>query len=382
MKKIFIIAGEESGDNLGSKLIEELKNLSPEFFFEGIGGTKMANSGLFTIFPMQEINLMGFAEIIPHIPNLIKRINQTVDKIIADKPDFLITIDSPGFNFRVVKKLRSLNYTGKIIHYVAPSVWAYKEHRAKICAELFNHMVCLFPWEPSYFEKYGLNSTFIGHPLFEDLSIISEQEKASILKDLNIKSSEKIIPILPGSRRSEIARLLPIFCDAANKIYNINSNVKFILMPTEGLRDEVAKFSHLIPNCKIVSSKELKQKLLQISSVAIVKSGTISLEVAALGCPHVVCYKINPISYIIIKKLLKIKFANLINYSAGRQVIKELLQEDCNANNISNEIIKIISNPLISEGITNDIKLELAEMGIENDVKPSKLLADLIFNKL
>ncbi len=382
MKKIFIIAGEESGDNIGAKLIRNLKAKNAELEFIGVGGMKMAYEGLQAIFPMQEINLMGFLEIVPHMPKLIKRINETVDRIIEENPDVLVTIDSPGFNYRVVKKLKQCNFDLKKIHYVAPSVWAYKPERAKKTAKLFDHLICILPWEAPYFEREGLKTTFVGHPVFEDITYLNESEKEELRKAHNYDRTDKVIAILPGSRRGELKRLLPVFIQAAEKIYAQNANTKFILMPTESLRSEVSKFAHRIPNGIVVSDTENKRRLLQICDAAIVKSGTVALEVAALKCPYVTCYKINPLTHWMIRKMLNIDYANLVNIAAGKEVIRELLQEDCNAENIAKEILKLVNSPAVAQGQLEDAAYELNEMGWDAEVRSSALAADVILKYL
>jgi lipid-A-disaccharide synthase len=379
-KKIFIIAGEESGDNLGYKLIKNLKAINADINFIGIGGNKMAYEGLHIIFPMQEINLMGFSEILPHIPRLLKRINQTVDLIIAEKPDILITIDSPGFNYRVAKKLKERNFQKPMLHYVAPSVWAYKPERAKKTAQLFDHLISIIPWENKYFESENLPTTFIGHPVFEDLNFLDEQQKNELKNKYSFFAQDKIIAILPGSRKGEVDRLLPIFIDAALEIYKAEPNAKFILMPTENLRNYVSEKAKKLPNCLIICDTENKRNLLQICSAAIVKSGTVALEVAALKCPHIICYKVSDISHWLIRRMLNISFANLINISANKEIIHELIQEDCNSNNISKEILKLIGSGNLGAGQIADAAYELAEMGLGEEMAPSKKAAELVYS--
>ena len=379
-KKIFIIAGEESGDNIGAKLIKNLKAKNNDLEFIGVGGQKMASEGLHTIFLMNEISLMGFMEIVPHLPNLIKRINETVNRIILEEPDVLITIDSPGFNYRVVKQLKKKNFNVKKVHYVAPSVWAYKPERAMKTAKLFDHLICILPWEPPYFEKEGLATSFVGHPVFEDLNFLSADEKAKLRKERSYDKSDKVIAILPGSRKGEVKRLLPVFTEAANKIYAQNANAKFILMPTESLRLDVVEYVHNIPNCTIVSGTEIKRSLLQICDAAIVKSGTVALEVAALKCPYVTCYKINPITHWMIRKMLNIDYANLVNISAKKEIVRELIQDDCTSDEIAKEILKIINSDAVAKGQIEEAGYELAAMGLGSAEKPSEKAANVILN--
>ena len=380
-KKIFLIAGEESGDNLGSKLMRSLKaKYKGNVEFIGVGGNKMAYEGLHTIFPMQEINMMGFVEIVPHIPNIMKRMNETIERIKQEWPDIIITIDSPGFNFRIAKKLKEQGVDIPRMHYVAPSVWAYKPERAKKCAKLFDHLLCLLPWEPKFFEPEGLKTTFIGHPVFEDLVMLDETEKSKLKAEYEFKHNDKIVAILPGSRPGEIKRMLHIFIDAANKVHEQNPNTKFILMPTENLRQQIAKVSHLIPNCIVVSEQEEKRRLLQICDAAMVKSGTVALEVAALRCPHVICYKVNPISHFIIDRMLVTDYVNLVNISANKEIIREFIQNDVTAENLARETLLLLNSEVVAAGQLEDSKYELQEMGMGMAEKPSDKAADVIYN--
>ncbi|MDX1949976.1 MAG: lipid-A-disaccharide synthase [Rickettsiales bacterium] len=385
MPKIFIIAGEKSGDNLGAKLISALKAKQNDIEIFGIGGEEMEKTGLKSLFPMKEINLMGFAEIIPHLPNLINRINFTTKKILEEQPEIVITIDSPGFNYRIAKNLRKANFKGKLIHYVAPSVWAYKEKRAKKTAKLFDTLLCILPWEPPYFEKYNLKTYFIGHSLFENLNILSDSEKQNFREKLfaknNIKNDEKLISVFVGSRLGEVKKHLPIIKKAQELIsQKIDCKFAFLTIPhlQNYLESEIGKSDKII-----ISSENIeKQKIIQISDFAIVKSGTISLEVAALNCPQIIYYKVNKLSHFLIMRMIKIKFANLINISANEEIIPELIQNNCTAENISEKVLEFLENKNLSISQLEKAKIELKKLGSESNQNPSELAADIILTAL
>ena len=216
MAKIYIIAGEPSGDAIGAKIINHIKALSSHVSFYGIGGQEMQKTGLTSLFPMGNISLFGFLEILPHLFNVIKLINLTVKDILDCKPNIVVTIDSPGFCFRVAKKLKKLNFNTKLIHIVAPTVWAYKPKRAIKFALVYDHLLSILPFEPPLFEKYNLKTTYIGHPVFEQN--FDDVDVDLFKKKHNIPNSEKIICVTPGSRKSEIIRLLPIFLSALEKV--------------------------------------------------------------------------------------------------------------------------------------------------------------------
>lgn len=370
MPKIFIIAGEKSGDNLGGKLIASIKELRSDIKFFGIGSEEMEKQGLNSLFPMSEINLFGFAEIIPHLPNLLNRISQTVEEIEKIEPDIIITIDSPGFNYRVVRKLREKNINAKFVHYVAPSVWAYKEKRAEKTANLFDMLLCLLPWEPPYFEKHGLKTVFIGHPVFEELHIIPEEEKNELRKKYN----GRIISILPGSRLGEVDRFLPTIKESIKKLKE-KFDFTPIFLGTPALAGLLEKNLSDIDNKIIITDPIEKQKVLQISDAAISKSGTYTLEVSALKCPQVIFYKVNPISYFLIDRMLKTEFVNLANFSASRFIIPELIQKDFTADNIVKHISELLENKDAAQKQLSGTEAELVKLGYNSGVSSSNKAA-------
>ncbi len=370
MPKIFIIAGEKSGDNLGGKLAKSIKKLDSNIELYGIGSEEMEKQGISSLFPMSEINLFGFAEIVPHLPNLLNRINQTVDEIIRINPDVVITIDSPGFNYRVVKKLRERNCRAKLVHYVAPSVWVYKENRALKTAKLFDMLLCLLPWEPPYFEKHGLKTAFIGHPVFEDLDFISDGEKQNLREKYLKGQNKKIISILPGSRLGELNRLLPIIKTSVQKLKE-RFDILPIFLGVPYLKELLEKNLSDIEDKIIITDVAEKQKILQISDAGIVKSGTVSVEVSALKCPQVTFYKVNPISHAIIKMMIKTKYVNLVNVSAGREIIPEFVQYKVTPDNIVNNVIPLLENKDFAQKQIYDSETELRKMGYLSGISSS-----------
>ena len=317
MKNIFIIAGEASGDWLGSKLIRQLRQQSPDLNISGIGGPKMEAEGLTSLFPMKEISLMGFAEILPHAFNLMKRLKQTEEEIIRQKPDIVITIDSPGFNFRIAEKIQSLRPQTKLVHYVAPTVWAYKPERAAKVDRLFDKLLCILPFEPEYFK----NAEFIGHPVIEDG--LDKGDAAGFKQRHNL---DDFICLMPGSRKGEVKKLLPIFLEAAAKLGK---------QPVVIVADNV----EIKANVKTIHNRE-KLDCFAASSCGIIKSGTSGLEYAFAGRPYVVAYMANPITIWIIRRMAKIKFVNLVNILFGREIVPELIQEKCTSAQIAEALGK------------------------------------------
>ena len=221
MAKIYIIAGEISGDFIGAKIIQNLKQLHSNIELLGIGGPQMIETGLKTLFSISEINMMGFFEILPHIFRLKKRIIQTAQNITSHSPDLLITIDSPGFTYRVAKLAKTLNPKLKMVHIVAPSVWAYKPERAAKYAQIYDHLLALLPFEPPYFEQVGLSCTYIGHPIIQQHFY---PDKKSLREEFTIEATTKVISVTPGSRIGEISRHMPVFRKALDIISTNNKS--------------------------------------------------------------------------------------------------------------------------------------------------------------
>lgn len=376
--KIYIIAGEASGDIYGASLIESIKKHSQkqvEFF--GIGGENMQRAGINSLFPMHEISIMGFFEILPHIPNVLNRIDETVAEIKRIKPDVVVTIDSPGFCCRVAKKLQGEGI--KLVHYVAPTVWAYKPGRAKKFANLFNHLFVILPFEPTYFEKEGLDCTYIGHPIVET-KIPSE---TYFRKNNKISVESNLITIMPGSRSTEIKKILPIFIDAAKIIKNKNSDVVFAIATIENLKGQINSLLNKENfEAVIVSDKKEKLELLKESNAAIVKSGTGSFEVMLCNCPMIIAYKVSYLSYIIIKNLIKIRFANLINIISDKEIIPEFIQNNCTAEKISSEINRIIQKKEVGEEQIAGTKDILKKLGLGKKNTPSDKAANALLKML
>lgn len=329
-KKIYIIAGEASGDQIGAHLMTALKERHASYIFYGIGGNQMKDAELKPLFPIDELSIMGLAEIIPHIRRIFKRIRQTVSHIIEVQPDVLITIDSSGFTHRVIKRVKKQVKKRKLpyipaVHYAAPPVWAWRPWRAKSVAKFLDHLLCLYPFEPPYFTKHGLKATFVGHPITEK----------NITCHQNNDVKEKNILLLPGSRTSEIELLLPIFLDVAQKIYN-DQKCQFLLPTLPHLQKKIESIiPHSLP-VQVTSNVVKKEAFFQIANSAIAASGTVSLELAQYNIPHVIAYKASAITAFLLKRLIKIPFVALPNILANRYIVPELLQENCDSQNIYN----------------------------------------------
>jgi lipid-A-disaccharide synthase len=369
-KKYFIIAGEASGDLLGAKLIHSLKKLNSQIEFKGIGGKHMASEGLNSLFSMHELSIMGFVEILPHIPNILSRIRQTVDYIQKWQPDVVITIDSPGFCLRVAKKLQNTNI--KLVHYVAPSVWAYKPKRAKVFASIYDHLLALLPFEPDYFTREGLASTFIGHPVVEE--DFTSVEPATFRTKYNINHDQQIIAITPGSRKGEINRLLPIFLESIKIIKQQISNIYPVIVATPELETIIRQMTSPA-DILIISDKEDKKACFKAAQMVIAKSGTNTLEIAMAGAPMITAYKVNPLSAILLKIMIKTPYVNIINILANHEIIPELLQENCTPEKIAESALNLINNQQLCTEQVKLNTLQLAKLGLGSKPNPSEKAA-------
>ncbi len=375
-KNIYIIAGEPSGDALGGKLIQALKQQSKdELNFHGVGGTRMEEEGFESLFPMSELSIMGFVELIPHIPHMLKRINQTVADILAKKPDVVITIDSPGFCFRVAKKLQESGI--RLVHYVAPTVWAYKPKRAAKIAALYDELLVLLPFEPPYFEKEGLKTHFVGHPIVEDVALLGD--KATFIDAYHVKKDAKILTMLTGSRKTETKLLLPIYKQVIERLAPQFDALHIILPTIPALEDEITAFAKSlhVPTTVLLDKQE-KWHAYAASDVALAKSGTVTLEIALAELPMVITYKVNRFSAWLIRRMIQIEFACLINLLQNKMVIPECLQEECNAERLTREVSELLTNPEHAATQKFESKTALMKLGLAEEITPSHKAAQAI----
>ena len=343
MKKIFILTGEASGDKLASTVIEKIQKGNNDLKFLSVGGSNLASLGINSIFNIEQITYMGFTSVLLNIFKIKKKIDFTVKEIIKFDPDILFSVDSPDFTLRVAERVKKINPNIKTIHYVAPQVWIWREGRVKKFKNFIDHFLLLFDFERKYFDKENISNTFVGHPLLE-----KNKSKVDIS---HISRGKKIISIFPGSRVSELKILLPIlieFIKLMNKkfedfVFVFHSTLENINFITEKLEKSN------LDNCDIVVDKDVKSEVLLNSIFAVSKSGTVSLEICNAKVPSIIIYKINYINYLIMKSLVKVKYANIINIINKREIIPELLQSECNAKEIYKSTVYFLKNPKFAQ---------------------------------
>jgi lipid-A-disaccharide synthase len=375
---IYVIAGEASGDILGGRLMAQLMDKNEHIRFIGIGGSKMIEQGLQSLFPMEELSLMGMAEIVPHLPKLLRRINQTVADIDDKKPQMLLTIDAPGFCFRVAKKFKGSNI--KLVHYVAPSVWAWKPGRAKKVASFLDHLLALLPFEPPYFERFNLATTFVGHSVVEGGADNGDGE--AFRKRLNIENQTPVMLLLPGSRRGEVEKLLPVFCQAAQLLSASHQGIKIIIPTLPALAETIARtVKGWQIDVQIVEGDKDKFDAFAAADIALAASGTVALELAMAGTPTVIGYKVHPLTAWLVRKMIKTPYANLINIVLGREAVPELLQEKCRPDLLLAALSALLDDESAASKQIEDANQALKQLG-RGGPSPSGRAAETVLSLL
>ena len=372
---VYVIAGEPSGDRLGARLIASLKEKTEgRIRFAGVGGAEMAKEGLESLFPMAELSLMGLTEILPHLPRLLRRIKETSHDIFVRKPAVVVTIDSPGFTHRLAERLQGKNIP--LVHYVAPSVWAWKPGRAKKVARIFDHLLTLLPFEPRYFEKEGLASTFVGHPVIE--SGADQGNGAGFRQRLEIKRDEKVLCVLPGSRQGEINRLLPVIKETLGLLDDKDLT---ILLPTvDVMKDQMAAAVKDWPQrVHLVTGEQEKFDAFAASNAALAASGTVALELALARLPSVTIYRFNFVTTVLVKFLVKTKYVNLINILLDKEVVPERLLGDCKAEKIAPVLNRLLVDNSSAQQQLASLEEALKLLG-SNDYRPSMRAASVVLD--
>lgn len=335
-------AGEPSGDALGVKLMQGLKRKLPDRVeFVGVGGPQMCAEGLQSLFPMEELTVMGLFEVLPRLRLILRRITETAKSVIELNADVFISIDAPDFSFRVAKKLRSS--TIPKVHYVAPSVWVWRPGRAKKIAALYDHLLTVLPFETSYFTAVGLPATFVGHSVVETGA--EEGDGAAFRISHQISTDEKVLLLLAGSRRGEIIRHLPVFEEAIKKVKSDIGDFT-IVAPVIGASGQIVKdaLKSWPFKCIIIDRVKDKYDAMAAADVALAASGTVGLELALAGLPNVIGYKMNPLTSWIARRLIKIRHVNLINILLKKDVVPEHILEFCTVENLHRSLTELFES--------------------------------------
>ena len=358
MKKIFILTGEPSGDKLASTVISKLKKNNTNIEYLCVGGIHLNSLGIKSIYDLKDITYIAFTDVLLNIFKIKKKINETVKKIIEFQPDILFSIDSPDFSLRVVEKVKKINPNIKTIHFVAPKVWAWREGRVKKMKKYLNHILLLFKFEKKFFDKVKLSNTFVGHPLLD------EEFKNNVKLDNLINVKKKYISLFAGSRESEIKVHAPILFNFIKKMNNKEKDYFFVFHSTVKYKNYLINLlnNQNISNAEICSDEKIKNEILKKSIFAVVKSGTVSLEVCKLNIPSIIIYKMNYINYYLAKLFLKIKFANMLNIINDKEIIPELIQKDCNPNEIFKSVYYFLKKPELINRQLSDVSSTINDL--------------------
>tara|TARA_B100000586_G_scaffold77967_1_gene54835 strand:+ start:278 stop:1414 length:1137 start_codon:yes stop_codon:yes gene_type:complete len=358
MKRIFVLTGEPSGDKLASTVISKLKQTNPEVDYSCVGGTHLNSLGIKSIFDLKEITYIGFTSVLLNIFKIRNRINKTVEEVIKFNPDILFSVDSPDFTLRVAERVKKINNNIKTVHYVAPQVWVWREGRIKKFKKFLDHILLLFNFEKKYFDKENINNTFVGHPLLE-----KDNKNKTDLSNI-IAKDKKIISLFAGSRSSETNLLLPILINFIKLMNEKFNDYLFVFHATEENKNSInehLKISNL-NNTEVISDENIKSQILSSSIFAVSKSGTISLEICNAKVPSIIIYKMNFLNFMIVKFLVKINYANIINIINNKEVIPELIQKECNAKEIYKSVVYFLKNPSLMEQQIKDCTNTLNEI--------------------
>jgi len=357
-----LIAGEASGDQLGAGLIAEIKKRHPDAEFVGIGGDLMRQAGLTAWHDSQELAVMGLAEVLKHLPRLLRLRHAIFERILDWQPDVFIGIDAPDFNLGLEKKLKRKGI--KTVHYVSPSIWAWRESRAKKIADSADRVLCLFPMEPPIYARYGVAADFVGHPIADRFEI--EPDQSAARKLLKLPQDRKILAVLPGSRRSEIQRLLPVFLDALSLLQQNHPDMAFVIpAANKSCRDVIESLlkSRSIGNLQVIDGQSHQAMI--ASDAILLASGTAALEALLAKRPMVVAYRISALTYFIVKAfgMMKIDYYSLPNVLANEAVVPELMQSNCTAENIAAALKPMVDSPQDYRSLTQKF------IGIHQDLK-------------
>jgi len=340
MKKIFVLTGEPSGDKLASKVIAQLKRSRSDIEYLSVGGEYLKALGIKSLYDLSEVTYLGFTKVLFNIFKIKKKISETVDKIIEFNPEIIFSVDSPDFTLRISKNVKRIKPNIKIIHFVSPKVYVWRKGRVKKLKSFLDHILLLFPFEKKYYDEENIKSTFTGHPLLES----DAKDKIDI--NQFIKKEKKIFSIYPGSRLTEVNILLPILFNFIKLMNERHKDILFIFHCT-------SEYSQLIKSlllkeelkyCEVISDDKIKSEILKKSIFAVAKSGTVSLEICNFKIPSIIIYKMNSLNFFIVKSLVKVKFANIINIAANKEIIPELLQSKCNSKNIFKTVNALLND--------------------------------------
>ncbi len=377
--KVMIVVGEPSGDLLGGQIMAALDELTHgQVKIFGVGGDTMAEQGMESLFSIKDTSLMGFVEVLPKIPLLLRRISEVVDYAILTQPDAVVLIDAPDFTHRVAKQLKKRAPNITSIKYVAPQVWALRPKRAETLASIMDHLLVLLPFEPPFFEKYGLSTRFVGHPVVER---VESGDGAGFRQRHNIPIDVPVLAVLPGSRGSEVKHMLPVFEEAALLLKEQIKNLHTVIVTMDHVAQAVAAQTTRWPTPITVVDQREKLDGFAASNAAFAASGTVSTELALARVPMVIGYKMGKFTYTIFSRLIDVPFMTLINLIKKQAIIPEYAQDDCTAEELAQEMARLLNDPEAATRQVAGCQSALEDMGLgatPPSVRASQAILDII----
>ena len=374
---VFLVAGEPSGDLLGAGLMTALRELTGgKIAFAGVGGERMTDSGLDSLFPMSELSTMGLVEVLPRVPRLYRRLRRTAAAVRDLRPAVVVTIDSPGFNTPLARRLQGID--APLIHYVAPTVWAWRAARAKTLARLYDRLLALLPFEPPLFEREGLPCVWVGHPA----AAAAAPDGAGFRARRGVAPDAPLLAVLPGSRAGEVRRLLPVYLAAVGRIASRLPRLRVVTATVPAVAEAVTGAPWPVPPV-VVREPDERGAALAAADAAIATSGTVTLELAAARTPMVVCYRVAPLTYAIARRLVRAPFFALVNVALGRRAVPELLQSACTADGIARRVEPLlIDSRARGDQITALEHAVAALRGPDGNATPSARAARVVFDTM
>ena len=375
--KIYLVAGEISGDILGAGLISELKALYPSAEFRGLGGELMQNQGLTSLYPLETLSVMGVVEILKHLPKLLKVRKHLYQDALDWGADVMIGIDSPDFNLGLEKKLHKKGI--KTVHYVSPSVWAWRQGRIKSIKKSVDLMLALLPFEANFYKQHQMPVTFVGHPTADKLPIQPDKPAACLKLGLTDKNQRPIIGLLPGSRGGEIARLGALFLQTAQKIKKLHPQAVFLLPAASPKRyEEIQQLltEHPVKDLQLIQGKA--DQVLQAADVCLVASGTVALEALFCKTPMLVSYKVAPFTWWLSKFMLKIQWVSLPNLLAQKNLVHERLQDQANVAQLTSDLNQLITQPAVAKKQTQAFYAIHQQLKCDASRQAAKAVAKLL----
>jgi lipid-A-disaccharide synthase len=378
MPLIYLVAGEASGDAIGARLMHAVAERRPDVVFAGVGGQAMAAQGLTSLFPMHDLALMGLLEVIPRLRVLKARLGQTTADIAARQPAAVVTIDSPGFTLRVLRTIAPLGIPRA--HYVAPQAWAWREGRVRHYPGLWDRLLCLLPFEPAFFARHNLPATFVGHPVLE--SGAGTGDAARFRARHAIAPDMRVLTVMPGSRRTEVSRLLPILGATLQRVAAVVPRLQPVVPIAAPVAEAVRQGTASWPLPPIlVTETEEKHDAFAASAAALTKSGTSTLELALAGVPMLVGYRVNPLTAAIAHYLVSVRYASLLNLLAGREIVPEMIQQACTPDRLAATLTGLLTDPAIADAQRAACRVELEKLRPPHGL-PSEAAADAVLELL